>query len=602
MFERLQQPITFKLPRRGRRREVADGSEQGTLFEGVIDNASELETGSDAENAGFGTRLGDREEVAPSTEQHEGREQAADSPAPAVERPADHAASAPQTTPVAHADATAASELAQSVVLPSELAVAPTGPLGAATTALGNAPAPLHADTGGPRGDAAAFHGDASSTETPALRDGDSPEPGFSPAVPVVVPTAPATLVAVSANPSTTDGNGVAAEDVASDTPPAESLAAPSVASRAKSLRAKHVSMRRRGSTGHLIGLDIEPGQIVAVRAHVNGEVVVERAVGAPLAAGVIRDGEVNDPEALSDALRTLFAQSKLDRRVRIGIANQRIVMRRIDLPPIKDPKEIANAVRFQAADEIPMPLDSVVLDYHSLGISDTAAGPRLHVVLVAARRDMVERVLDSARSAGLRPEGVDLAAFAMIRALRHGPRDSDEQVLYLSIGGITNLAIATGATCEFTRAIGTGIEQIIAEVAARCGVAIGDARRLLAHVARTRCRDPACRRSAAPVRRGGRLAAHRPRGDREGRARRRRAADRGGGAALARLPRLERSRPGRGARRALRSRAGPARLPRDARRRAGPEGERRYRRPRLTRRRRECAREQARGRCRACR
>jgi len=126
------------------------------------------------------------------------------------------------------------------------------------------------------------------------------------------------------------------------------------------------------------------------------------------------------------------------------------------------------------------MPIDSVVLDYHVLGVAETEAGPRMQVLLVAARRDMVERMLLAARQAGLRPEGVDLAAFGMIRALRPPDGADDEQVLYLSIGGLTNLAIARGATCQFTRVITTGVEQIVAEVAANAGVPLADARRLV--------------------------------------------------------------------------------------------------------------------------
>jgi len=104
-----------------------------------------------------------------------------------------------------------------------------------------------------------------------------------------------------------------------------------------------------------------------------------------------------------------------------------------------------------------------------------------MHVLLVAARRDMVERMLLAARQAGLRPEGVDLAAFGMIRALRPLDGAEDEQVLYLSIGGLTNLAIARGSTCQFTRVITTGVEQIVAEVAAGAGVPLADARKLIA-------------------------------------------------------------------------------------------------------------------------
>jgi type IV pilus assembly protein PilM len=71
-----------------------------------------------------------------------------------------------------------------------------------------------------------------------------------------------------------------------------------------------------------------------------------------------------------------------------------------------------------------------------------------------------------------------------MIRSLRPLDAGVDEQVLYLSIGGITNLAIARGATCEFTRVITTGVEHIVAEVAATAGVPLADARRLVADAA----------------------------------------------------------------------------------------------------------------------
>ncbi len=232
-----------------------------------------------------------------------------------------------------------------------------------------------------------------------------------------------------------------------------------------------------------LVGLEIEPGQLVAAQSRVNGHVVVERAAGKPIPANIVRDGEVSDVAALTEALQELFDGSGLDRRVRIGIANQRIVMRQMELPPITDPKELRNAVYFQAQDEIPMPIDSVVLDFHTLGIAETPQGPRMQVLLVAARRDMVERMLEAARAAGLRPEGVDLAAFGMIRALRPLDAAEGEQVLYLSVGGLTNLAIASGATCQFTRVITTGIEHIVAEVAANVGVPLADARRLVAAV-----------------------------------------------------------------------------------------------------------------------
>jgi type IV pilus assembly protein PilM len=249
----------------------------------------------------------------------------------------------------------------------------------------------------------------------------------------------------------------------------------------AETRRALRVPRAQRTRT--VVGLEIEAGQLVAAKSRVNGHVVVEKAVGKPIAPNLVRDGEVTDVEALSRELAELFAGSGLDRRVRIGIANQRIVMRQLELPPILDPKELDSAVRFQAQDEILMPIESVVLDYHPLGVFEIDGSARMRVLLVAARRDMVERVLLAARQAGLRPEGVDLAAFGMIRALRPLDVADTDRVLYLSIGGLTNIAIGRGATCDFTRVIASGIDQVVAEVSARTGIPFADARRAVAAV-----------------------------------------------------------------------------------------------------------------------
>ena len=73
-----------------------------------------------------------------------------------------------------------------------------------------------------------------------------------------------------------------------------------------------------------------------------------------------------------AEALRSLYRENKgLEKKVRVGIANQKIVVRVLELPPLEDPKELEAAVRFQAQDQIPMPLDSAVLDFQPLDIVD---------------------------------------------------------------------------------------------------------------------------------------------------------------------------------------------------------------------------------------
>jgi type IV pilus assembly protein PilM len=237
----------------------------------------------------------------------------------------------------------------------------------------------------------------------------------------------------------------------------------------------------RGGST--LIGLDIQPGYVSAVRARVNGSILVQQAAGAQLPPDTVREGEVLDGVALADTLREMFRDSRLDKRVRVGVANQRTVLRSLELPPITERKELATAVRFQAEDQVPMPLDNAVLDFHSLGVVDTPAGPRQRVIVVAAQRDMVERLLAAVRSAGLRPEGVDLSAFALIRSLHRADEKHAGRVLYLNVGGLTNMAIAEGRVCRFTRVVGGGLESMAADIAERHAIKLHDARDLLAAV-----------------------------------------------------------------------------------------------------------------------
>jgi type IV pilus assembly protein PilM len=71
-----------------------------------------------------------------------------------------------------------------------------------------------------------------------------------------------------------------------------------------------------------------------------------------------------------------------------------------------------------------------------------------------------------------------------MIRALYRAPAgDVDEPVLYLSVGGLTNLAVAEGTRCLFTRVVGGGIEAIAVELAERKALTLDHARGWLRHV-----------------------------------------------------------------------------------------------------------------------
>ena len=238
---------------------------------------------------------------------------------------------------------------------------------------------------------------------------------------------------------------------------------------------------RSSSSQAGITGLDLDPGHIAAAEVTVNGSLSLKRGAVTALRPGVLRDGEVADVPALAEALKAFFGENGLSTRVRLGIANQRIVVRTLDLPLLDDEKALAAAVKIQAPDHIPMPMDEAVIDWQSLGTVQTANGPRTRVVVVAVRREMVDRLVAAAREAGLKVEGIDLSAFGMVRAL--ADRKVEGAVLYVSVAGLTNVAVANQSGCLFTRAAAGGLDAMVHTLAERRGLTVEHARQWLQHV-----------------------------------------------------------------------------------------------------------------------
>lgn len=137
------------------------------------------------------------------------------------------------------------------------------------------------------------------------------------------------------------------------------------------------ISVGKRSSS-RVVGLDVQPGYVAAAEVSDEGSLRLRRVGVVDLDAGVVRDGEVVDVAGLASALRVLFAENGLPRRARVGVANQRVVIRTVDLPPLEG-SELDAALRFQAPDLIPMPMDQAAWTTTARGggHSRRAARPR---------------------------------------------------------------------------------------------------------------------------------------------------------------------------------------------------------------------------------
>jgi type IV pilus assembly protein PilM len=236
---------------------------------------------------------------------------------------------------------------------------------------------------------------------------------------------------------------------------------------------------RRSGGTPkgqRLVGLKIGSSQLAAAVVDNDGRPELTQLARTPFEQGIVVDGEVRDEDALADALKAFFAEAKLPSRdVRIGLSSNRIGVRTLEMTGVDD-EHFDNAVRFKAHEVLPIAMNESVLDYRVLSEHVGENGElNRRVLLVVAPRDQVEPYVNACRKAGVKLQGIDLEAFALLRAfIEPRPVDGPEQaaIVVVSIGHESTTLVVSGAgVCEFTRVFGWGGAQLDAAIAAACGV-----------------------------------------------------------------------------------------------------------------------------------
>jgi type IV pilus assembly protein PilM len=221
-----------------------------------------------------------------------------------------------------------------------------------------------------------------------------------------------------------------------------------------------------RGSRGakRVTGLKIGASQLAAARVANNGSAELLQIARTPLEPGIVVGGELRDPDALAEALKKFFAANSLPKKgVRLGIANNRIGVRTFEIGGISDEKQLANAIRFRAQEALPIPIDEAVLDYQVLGEGiDEQGQPTKRILLVVAYRELIDRYMNACKKAGITLVGIDLEAFALLRALQ-APQDgvdgdSAAALVAVAIGhDRSTFAVSDGRICEFTRVVEWG-------------------------------------------------------------------------------------------------------------------------------------------------
>ena len=213
------------------------------------------------------------------------------------------------------------------------------------------------------------------------------------------------------------------------------------------------------GRHKQVVGLSIGASELAAAVVVNNGRPKLVKAARHTLPADVVAAGEVRDPEKLANEIAAFFSAADLPRKnVRLGIGSTRTGVRVFERPAVDDPRQLANAIRFRAYETLPIPIEEAMLDYHI--VEDTTAPDR--VLLAVAYRDLVDRFAATCAAAKIELVGIDIEAFALLRAvggepLPAGARDEAARVA-VSIGhDRTTVAVSDGRVCEFTRVLDWG-------------------------------------------------------------------------------------------------------------------------------------------------
>lgn len=213
---------------------------------------------------------------------------------------------------------------------------------------------------------------------------------------------------------------------------------------------------------GHAIGIDLGATSVrAAILAHgttAGRPSVSVHGIGhVDLPFGAVVNGVVCDQNAVTVALKRLWADNRFEcRNVILGITNQQVVVRPLDMPKLP-PEQIAKALPFKAREVVPLPLDQALIDWIPLGDSDS--NEMVPGLLIATPRQPVLAAVQAIEKASLQVARVDLSSFAALRAIAD---ESCGVEAVVDIGAhMTNIVIHNHGVPKVVRAVTRGGQEL---------------------------------------------------------------------------------------------------------------------------------------------
>jgi len=231
-----------------------------------------------------------------------------------------------------------------------------------------------------------------------------------------------------------------------------------------------------------LVGLDIGSSAIKAVEIAMKGrdKGFELRSLGiAPLQNEAIVQGAFLNQSAIVDAIGESIEIGRIKtKEVAVAVSGHSVIVKKVSLPAMTR-DELEDQIQWEAEQYIPFDVNEVHLDFQIL---DTSEGEgQMDVLLVAAKRDLVDDYVQVITEAGLIPAVVEVAAFAVENAFEcNYDRDPDEVVGLVNIGAqVVNINVVQNDIPVFTRDITTGGNQYTEEIQKSLSISFEEAERI---------------------------------------------------------------------------------------------------------------------------
>jgi type IV pilus assembly protein PilM len=229
------------------------------------------------------------------------------------------------------------------------------------------------------------------------------------------------------------------------------------------------------------VGLDIGSGIIkLVVIDHSGSEPELIKVATTEVATDAIVEGEVMDPGIVAEAVRGLFSTAGVKQKsVVTAVGGRDVIVKKIQMDRMKE-ADAREVIRWEAEQHVPFDMANVELDFQIL--DPDADGLQMNVLLVAAKRELVEGRVGLLKEAGLLAAVIDVDAFAIHNAFELNHPEAMQGVVGLvNIGHeVTNVNVLEDGVPVLTRDLSVGTRRFREDLQREKGISAEDSEQVV--------------------------------------------------------------------------------------------------------------------------